>query len=360
MPFPGATLGAEPHTDLSLLKREEDAVPVTGSPEAEAEILQVKIEKEEADSEGHSPDSLDHLNSIDHSFAPLSNGDSSVALMKISQTARRDFHLPRTKSSTVTLTDSYRLIELVEERPGLYMTESPAYHNKYTRRKLWDEVAANLIDRWENLTDQEKNLKAKEIQLKWKHIKDCYRREVTRQNNEGRNGSLQPKRKKYIYADMLTFLIPCFAKRPPSGNCEVNHEEDHLQGERSDTSSAHMSPTNVTPPRTQGRHGSAPRKKKKDGEITPGEVKDMFHTLVNTIAGREAAKTPHPHEHLPEFLFFRGLIPSVLMIPEGQRPLMQAEVVQVINKYIPHLRPTHPTAPRHYPQSYTSNFPHHI
>ncbi|XP_031760164.1 uncharacterized protein LOC116406516 isoform X2 [Xenopus tropicalis] len=307
MPFPGATLGAEPHTDLSLLKREEDAVPVTGSPEAEAEILQVKIEKEEADSEGHSPDSLDHLNSIDHSFAPLSNGDSSVALMKISQTARRDFHLPRTKSSTVTLTDS-----------------------------------------------------SKEIQLKWKHIKDCYRREVTRQNNEGRNGSLQPKRKKYIYADMLTFLIPCFAKRPPSGNCEVNHEEDHLQGERSDTSSAHMSPTNVTPPRTQGRHGSAPRKKKKDGEITPGEVKDMFHTLVNTIAGREAAKTPHPHEHLPEFLFFRGLIPSVLMIPEGQRPLMQAEVVQVINKYIPHLRPTHPTAPRHYPQSYTSNFPHHI
>ncbi|OCT75262.1 hypothetical protein XELAEV_18030440mg [Xenopus laevis] len=353
MPFPSATLGAVPraHNLLPLLKMEENAAPVTGSPEPQ--ILQIKIEKEELDSE-------DHQNPMENSSVPLINGSSSVGQMKISQTTKRDSSLPRMKSTTAMLTDSYRLIDLVEERPGLYMTESPAYHNKYTRRKLWDEVAANLIDRWENLTDQEKNIKAKEIQLKWKHIKDCYRRELKRQRNEGRGGSSQPKRKKYIYADMLTFLNPCFAKRSSCGNSEVTQEEENLPGERSDASSVHMSPNCATPPRTEARGTSAPapKRKKEEAEITPGEVKDMFHTLVNTIAGREAAKTPHPHEHLPEFLFFRGLIPSVLMIPEGQRPLMQAEVVQVINKYIPHLQPR-PT-PHRYPHSYSSSFTHHI
>ncbi|XP_018123956.1 uncharacterized protein LOC108719545 isoform X1 [Xenopus laevis] len=400
MPFPSATLGAVPraHNLLPLLKMEENAAPVTGSPEPQ--ILQIKIEKEELDSE-------DHQNPMENSSVPLINGSSSVGQMKISQTTKRDSSLPRMKSTTAMLTDSYRLIDLVEERPGLYMTESPAYHNKYTRRKLWDEVAANLIDRWENLTDQEKNIKAKEIQLKWKHIKDCYRRELKRQRNEGRGGSSQPKRKKYIYADMLTFLNPCFAKRSSGdvwgrkltvfemrggripgrspvggdsqsqpcsdtstdrlqfpisscGNSEVTQEEENLPGERSDASSVHMSPNCATPPRTEARGTSAPapKRKKEEAEITPGEVKDMFHTLVNTIAGREAAKTPHPHEHLPEFLFFRGLIPSVLMIPEGQRPLMQAEVVQVINKYIPHLQPR-PT-PHRYPHSYSSSFTHHI
>lgn len=61
------------------------------------------------------------------------------------------------------------------------------------------------------------------MKKKWRHIRDCF----TRYLNQGKSGSAAPeKKKKYVYADALTFLMSTMEKRPTSGNISEYVEND--------------------------------------------------------------------------------------------------------------------------------------
>lgn len=56
----------------------------------------------------------------------------------------------------------------------------------------------------------------KEMKKKWKNIKDNFFKYM----NEGKSGASAPKKKKYVYAEALNFLLASIDKRETSGNIE--------------------------------------------------------------------------------------------------------------------------------------------
>ncbi|XP_031340773.1 uncharacterized protein LOC116168905 [Photinus pyralis] len=78
------------------------------------------------------------------------------------------------------------------------------------------------------LDSMERDEKVKEMKNKWRHVRDNYYKFM----NQGKSGDAAPnKKKKYIYADSLTFLQITMKKRNTSGNIPKNlgaeeNEED--------------------------------------------------------------------------------------------------------------------------------------
>lgn len=52
--------------------------------------------------------------------------------------------------------DTEKLISLVEARPALYDKTLKSYSDRQIKQKLWADISATLIGRWELLTPQEK------------------------------------------------------------------------------------------------------------------------------------------------------------------------------------------------------------
>jgi hypothetical protein len=61
-------------------------------------------------------------------------------------------------------------------------------------------------------------------------LRTCFRREL---NTQRKSGQAATKRRKYIYFDKLSFLLPCIENRPtegnlaPTGDQEEEEEEEH-------------------------------------------------------------------------------------------------------------------------------------
>ncbi|XP_041432212.1 uncharacterized protein LOC121397962 [Xenopus laevis] len=291
-------------------------------------------------------------------------------------------------SLTKLYVDTDKLIQLVENRPALYMTEQPLYHNKIARRQLWDEVVVELFEGWEALSDVEKNLRVKEMQMRWKHVRDCFRREVAAQKTETRSGASTSKRKKYIYAEHLTFLLPAFAKRQTSSNLddEVQETVDPANNNRTvtptgtptrpstssttvtspGTSSSTRTPpgtlsSTITPPSQSSQSDITRAAKRKKSNISYGDVQNMLSKLCDSVSSsREAsqessAKRAYAFEDSQEFAFYTGLIPTIMMVPEGHRQMLRMDFLQLLYKYLPQgnnvpNRPLmHPPQPFHQP-----------
>jgi hypothetical protein len=60
-------------------------------------------------------------------------------------------------------------------------------------------------------------LPGNEIQLKWQNIHNNFRKELQLQK-KGTSGQGARKRRKYIYFDVLLFLLPIMQQRDTSGN----------------------------------------------------------------------------------------------------------------------------------------------
>lgn len=57
----------------------------------------------------------------------------------------------------------------------------------------------------------------KELTTKWKNIKDKFRK-CLNENNSSKSGDPAKKKQKYVYFDILQFLLPVMKERPISGN----------------------------------------------------------------------------------------------------------------------------------------------
>lgn len=83
------------------------------------------------------------------------------------------------------------------------------------------------------------------------HIRDYFRKDFQKNKNAS-TGSAAKKVKKYVYADLLYFLIPVFDKRNTGGNYQSDdlhlHDNISQESETQEEHSVEQVDTNILPP----------------------------------------------------------------------------------------------------------------
>ncbi|XP_067634665.1 uncharacterized protein [Eurosta solidaginis] len=97
-------------------------------------------------------------------------------------------------------------IKVVESKPALYNHNLKEQYDGKTLDTLWLEVGQAVVPSWNCLTANAKKAKAKELEQKWRNIRKTFRRELILQ----KFGQSHKKRRKYRYANQLSFLLPTF------------------------------------------------------------------------------------------------------------------------------------------------------
>ncbi|XP_046687571.1 uncharacterized protein LOC124373221, partial [Homalodisca vitripennis] len=107
------------------------------------------------------------------------------------------------------------------------------YSDKNIRDRAWIEIGIAMYEDWNCATLNERDDRVKEMKNKWRHIRDHFFRVV----NKGKSGDAAPKKKKkYIYADSLSFLMSYETKRPTSGNIAATEDENVDEPQESEAS----------------------------------------------------------------------------------------------------------------------------
>ncbi|XP_052745835.1 uncharacterized protein LOC128199634 [Bicyclus anynana] len=135
--------------------------------------------------------------------------------------------------------DVSMLIQEIQNRPAIYDTSKPEYHDRNLKRKMWDEVCCNIYSApvWTSMTSNEKTKFGKEIQTKWNSLRSCFRRELSAQKNIP-SGSERKKKRKYIYFDSLLFLLPFTVIENNESSIEIEQSSESL-----DVTTVHSSDT---------------------------------------------------------------------------------------------------------------------
>ncbi|KAG5871770.1 hypothetical protein JTB14_023454 [Gonioctena quinquepunctata] len=84
----------------------------------------------------------------------------------------------------------------------------------------------------------------KNLKNRWRHIRDNFAKYI----NQGRSGDPAAKRRKYVYADALSFLLQSMSKRRTSGNFEFETERQEEDDEKENPEIEGTSETDQPPP----------------------------------------------------------------------------------------------------------------
>ncbi|XP_050292777.1 uncharacterized protein LOC126733497 [Anthonomus grandis grandis] len=121
------------------------------------------------------------------------------------------------EETTHIVLDTERIIVEVEKRPALYNKELKEYSDRNAKEKLWTEVCANVIPKWHELSGAERKDRGKELQKEWKNLKDRFIKDIKVQKDIA-SGSAASKKRKYIFADIMQFLLPELKDRSTDTN----------------------------------------------------------------------------------------------------------------------------------------------
>ncbi|XP_047522762.1 uncharacterized protein LOC125061386 [Pieris napi] len=122
------------------------------------------------------------------------------------------------------------LIFAVEKYPCLWNIHDNDYHNRDVKDLAWENVFKEVIKDWSTCTKVDKENKGAQAKKKWTHIRDYFRRHL-KKNKSALSGSAAKKVRKYVYADLLYFLIPVFDKRNTEGNYKTDDLRDNTSKE---------------------------------------------------------------------------------------------------------------------------------
>ncbi|KAJ1522956.1 hypothetical protein ONE63_002093 [Megalurothrips usitatus] len=104
--------------------------------------------------------------------------------------------------------ETEQLIAEIERRPGIYDSGCPQYQDRVAKWTLWCEVCEIMTPRWHHLDEDRKAARVKELQKRWKSLRDSFMKELKLQREMQRTGQTA-NRKKYVFFDQMTFLMPC-------------------------------------------------------------------------------------------------------------------------------------------------------
>ncbi|XP_076034828.1 uncharacterized protein LOC143021305 [Oratosquilla oratoria] len=129
-----------------------------------------------------------------------------------------------------TMFDVDLFIQCVQERPALWEKSAREYTDKIFKEKSWCEIGEIMYKEWLGLESSERDVKVKDMKEKWRNIRDRFVKYL----NQGKSGEPATKKKKYVYAEALCFLLPTIERRKPTGNVEdgAHEEEGELHPER--------------------------------------------------------------------------------------------------------------------------------
>ncbi|XP_077148557.1 uncharacterized protein LOC143809353 [Ranitomeya variabilis] len=109
------------------------------------------------------------------------------------------------------LIDNDILISLVQERVPLWDTRVPQHSDNVTIRRLWNEVAKEIWDGWDNTPNRVRNAFVARVKTRWCSMKDRFNKDL-RQESRVPSGS-GARIRKYKYHRVLAFLRPVLAQR---------------------------------------------------------------------------------------------------------------------------------------------------
>lgn len=112
----------------------------------------------------------------------------------------------------VGVMETEQLIAEIERRPGIYDSGCPQYQDRVAKWTLWCEVCEIMTPRWHHLDEDRKAARVKELQKRWKSLRDSFMKELKLQREIQRTGQVA-NRKKYVFFDQMTFLMPCLEAR---------------------------------------------------------------------------------------------------------------------------------------------------
>ncbi|CAG9856371.1 unnamed protein product [Phyllotreta striolata] len=103
-----------------------------------------------------------------------------------------------------------KAISEVKKRPALYNKNNPDFLNKDAKEQLWIDICWELFPNWSDFSEKNRRNILDDLKRKWKNIKDSFRKEIKRKGEcPGENAS---KKRPYVYARELKFMIPFMAK----------------------------------------------------------------------------------------------------------------------------------------------------
>lgn len=118
--------------------------------------------------------------------------------------------------------DKEKFIQCIEEHPSIWNKNYKGYNDRKIRENSWYAVGEVMFDQWDEMLDDERQEQVKEMKSKWRHMRDCFGKYV----NQGKNGDSTLKRKKYVYADLLSFLHQTLNSKPTSEDTSQQAQED--------------------------------------------------------------------------------------------------------------------------------------
>ncbi|KAJ8921406.1 hypothetical protein NQ315_003024 [Exocentrus adspersus] len=145
-------------------------------------------------------------------------------------------------STRVIMFDIDKFIQCIHERPALWQKGTEEYTDKNCRGKSWTEIGEIMYADWRRIGAGQREEKIKEMKNKWRHVRDNFFKFL----NHKKNGEAPTKRKKYVYADSLKFLLTTMDKRKARTTVsesvvkddEEEEEEDDKEGETAETDTA--------------------------------------------------------------------------------------------------------------------------
>ncbi|XP_041982313.1 uncharacterized protein LOC121735535 [Aricia agestis] len=216
--------------------------------------------------------------------------------------------------------DITMLIQEIRNRPGIYDTSKAEYRNKHLKSKLWEEVCCNIYSApvWTSLTSKEKTKYRNDIQLKWNSLRSCFRRDLSAQKNTP-SGSGRKKKRKYIYFDLLLFLLPFTAveNNEPSIEIEQSAESLYITVQNSHTES-----TDFKRPKTQ------PKSRTNSDDEEYLETLREGNQLNNNLHNSENRTILGDIDEDESFL--RSLLPYVKQFSPDQKLQLRIQLLQTV------------------------------
>ncbi|XP_076179004.1 uncharacterized protein LOC143152591 [Ptiloglossa arizonensis] len=221
--------------------------------------------------------------------------------------------------------DTETFVELVRDRPALWDVRSEEYADKIKKKECWLEIFRVMVKNFDNFSVETKERTSAKIQRKWKSLRNCFTRELTKQKSE-KTGAGASNRKKYVYFDILTFLIPALTDKSTSSYLLTETDEDKASSVRDKDRDGE---TTMGKERDREKETAFPGLKRKRNE-TDDFLQDFSETP------KRSSKRRTQHENLPEDddkLFLISLHKDLKSIPAERKLMAKAELIQVLNRY---------------------------
>ncbi|XP_073436798.1 uncharacterized protein [Dendrobates tinctorius] len=106
--------------------------------------------------------------------------------------------------------DNNALIQLVQERILLWDSRDPLHSDKLVTWRLWNEMAAALMDDCDNASPRVRKDFLNKVRTRWRSVMDRFNRDVW-QESRVPLGSAARTSRKYRYHQALAFLRPVLA-----------------------------------------------------------------------------------------------------------------------------------------------------